>query len=390
MVIVRELYRNIKPYLFSKEAIVITGMRRVGKTTLLHFIYGQVKSQNKLFIDLENPLNRKLFEESDYEKIKNSLEMLGLKINRQRAYLFLDEIQFVRNIPSVMKYFIDHFKTKFFVTGSASFYLKNLFSESLAGRKYIFELFPFSFVEFLQLKGAELKMGWKHSQITEPVFEIHSRYYEEYINFGGFPEVIEKRTKKEKLKALNDIFSSYYQMEVERFSDFKKSEKIRDLILLLAERVGSKLDIQKLAQELGISRITVGDFLAFLEGTYFISLVKPFSKSRDVEIRKTPKIYLCDSGMANSLAQVSRGSLFEQNVFQLLRLGGHINYYQKKTGAEIDFMVDKKRAYEVKITPSKADLNGLSKLSKSIGIGSYAVVSFNYSELRNTLYGFEL
>lgn len=389
MVIERGLYKKIKAYLVSKEAIVITGMRRVGKTTLLVFIYDKIVSKNKLMIDLESPLNRKLFEEKDYEKIKSSLEALGLKF-KQRPYIFLDEIQFVKNIPSVMKYFIDHYRVKFFVTGSASFYLKNLFSESLAGRKYIFELFPFSFSEFLKLKGVDLKISPSHSQISEAIFEIASRYYGEYLEFGGFPEVIQKKTKAEKLKSLNDIFVSYFQMEVKQLSDFKKSEKLRDLILLLAERIGAKLDVQKLAQELKIARATVYDFLAFLEGTYFISLVKPFSRSRDVEIRKTPKIYLCDSGLANGLAQLNRGSLFEQNVFQLLRPKGGLNYYQKKTGAEIDFILDKKKAYEIKVSPSKSDLSKLRGLGKEIRTSSYSLVSLNYSDFKNTIYGFEI
>lgn len=99
-------------------------------------------------MDLENPLNRKYFEESHYERIKITFEFLGLDFS-QKTFVFLDEMQFVKNLPSVVKYFIDHYKVKFFLTGSASFYLKNLFTESLVGRKYIFELFPLTFNEFL-------------------------------------------------------------------------------------------------------------------------------------------------------------------------------------------------------------------------------------------------
>ena len=140
----RFIFKKIEPYLNSPEAIIINGMRRVGKTTVLAYFYDYIASKNKIFIDLENPINRKYFEEDNYEQIKISFEVLGIDFSRQ-AFIFLDEIQFVKKLPSIIKYFIDHYKVKFFLTGSASFYLKNLFTESLAGRKYIFELFPLSF-----------------------------------------------------------------------------------------------------------------------------------------------------------------------------------------------------------------------------------------------------
>ena len=144
MLIERDLFLKIKPYLAASGAVVITGMRRVGKTTMLRQIMEEIKSENKVFLDMENPANRKYFEEDNYEKILNNLIFLGLNSGK-RGYIFLDEIQFVKNIPSVVKYLSDHYKINFFLSGSLSFYLKNLFYESLAGRKYIFELFPLNF-----------------------------------------------------------------------------------------------------------------------------------------------------------------------------------------------------------------------------------------------------
>src|SRR3989344_8763388 len=154
----RKLYSKIIDRLDALEAIVVTGMRRVGKTTLLKQVYDSLKSDNKIFLDLENPINQKYFSEENYEAIKYTLETLGVNLT-QKAYVFLDEIQFVGSIPSVVKYLMDHYQIKFFLTGSSSFYLKNLFSESLAGRKIIYELSPLDFEEFLELKGAGLVRG---------------------------------------------------------------------------------------------------------------------------------------------------------------------------------------------------------------------------------------
>jgi len=385
----RLIFDKIKAYFDSPEAIIITGMRRTGKTTLLNFIYDQIVSKNKVFLDLENTLNRKYFEEDNYERIKTSFEFLGIDFNH-KPFIFLDEMQFVKNLPSIVKYFIDHYQVKFFLTGSASFYLKNLFTESLAGRKYIFELFPLTFSEFLLFKGSPLKIPENACNITRPIFDTISPLYDEYILFGGFPGVILKTSVQERKKALEEIFSSFFQLEILQLGDFRRNEVIRDLMLLLMQRLGSKLDIQKISKELGISRPTLSEYISFLEGTYFIKTIRPFSKGRNSEIRKMPKVYLCDTGLANHLAKLDMGKLFENSIFQNLRLKGELNYYQRKSGTEIDFIMDKKEAYEVKLNPQEADLKKLKEMVVELNLEEFKMVSKNYSKLENIVYGFML
>lgn len=389
MIIKRKIYPEIKKVIDSPEAVIITGMRRVGKTTLLQYILQNIKSENKIYLDLENPINQKYFEEENYENILDNFEILGLDVKKQ-AFVFLDEIQFVKNIPSAVKYLMDHYKIKFFLSGSASFYLKNLFTELLAGRKYIFELFPFSFDEFLQIKNKRIDLKKMKSKISETIYKQINGYYDEYILYGGFPGVAQKETIKEKEMALDDIFTSYFQMEVKQLGDFRKIKIIRDLMLLLLERTGSKLDIQKLAKELGVARETIYDYVGFLESTYFIKLIRPFSRNKDSEIRSMPKFYVCDSGLASRFAQISKGALFENSVFLALRDKGEVNYYQKKSGVEIDFILDKKRAYEVKISPDKRDLNKLRLLAKELKLRDYKIISKKYTDLNNVIYGFAL
>lgn len=385
----REIYEKIRPYFDSPEAIIVTGMRRTGKTTLLHLVFDQIKSKNKLFLDLENPLNRKYFEETNYDRIKVSLEFLGIDFTG-RPFIFLDEIQMVKNLPSVLKYFIDHYHVKFFLTGSASFYLKNLFTESLAGRKYIFELFPLSFREFLLFKESALRIPETAIDISRPIYEAIRPLYDEYILFGGFPGVVLKSSAEEKRKALEEIFSSFFQLEILQLGDFRRNDVIRDLMLLLIQRLGSRLDIQRISKELGISRPTLSEYISFLEGTYFIKRIRPFSSGKDTEIRKMPKVYVCDTGLANHLARLDPGSLFENSIFQNLGLKGELNYYQKKGGTEIDFIVDKSQAYEVKVSPQESDVKRLRSMAMDLKLEGFKVVSKNYSDLENVIYGFML
>ena len=281
----RTLFKKIEPFIQSKEALVVTGMRRVGKTSLLQYFFNKIVSKNKIFIDLENPVNQKYFEETDYERIKLSLEILGVNFST-RSFIFIDEIQLLKNIPSIIKYFIDHYNVKFFLTGSASYYLKNLFTESLSGRKYIFELYPLTFREFLifkeiNIENHKLALDTKKDlnkddipHIPKAIYNKLSTLYDEYMEFGGFPEVVLKDSVSEKIKSIEDIFSSYYQLEVLRIGDFRKNNIIRDLILLLMQRTGSKLDITKISKELSVTRQTLSEYISFLEQTYFIKTIK--------------------------------------------------------------------------------------------------------------------
>lgn len=385
----RKLLSLILARLKSPEAIVVTGMRRVGKTTLLRQVFDRVDLDNKLFLDLENPLYQKYFEQTDYEAIAYQLSALGITL-KTRSHVFLDEIQFVRQMPSVVKYLSDHYPIKFFLTGSASFYLKHLFSESLAGRKFIYELYPLDFEEFLALKGETMKIP--HEYISSAAMhEQLQTFYKEYVEFGGFPGVVTKSSALEKREALNDIFTSYFNKEVLQLGDFRNNQTIRDLMLLLMERIGSRVDISKLAAELNVSRPTVKEYLSFLEGTYFISLIPPYSRSRDVEIRGAPKVYCSDSGLVAQLTKVEFGRVFENAIFHQLRVRAKtLQYFQKKTGVEIDFIVNKKDTYEVKLKATERDASMLARLASELHMKEASLISYHFAPKTRVFYGFQV
>ncbi|KXK15557.1 MAG: hypothetical protein UZ14_CFX002000578 [Chloroflexi bacterium OLB14] len=156
------------------------------------------------------------------------------------------------------------------------------------------------------------------------------------------------------------------------------------------ERTGSRLDIQKLANVLGLSRPTLNEYIYFLEGTYFIKVIKPYSTNRDVEIRKAGKLYVCDPGLVRQFSQVDEGSLFENAIFWNLHQKGNVQYYQRKNGTEIDFIVNNNFAYEVKIHATKEDLNKLQSLTQDINIKHFNLISRDYLPQQNVLYLFNL
>jgi predicted AAA+ superfamily ATPase len=379
----RKILKQVESQLDSKEIIVITGMRRVGKTTLLQMIYDKITSNNKVFLDIENILEQKIFEETDFNNIWANLRAYGIT-NKEKSYIFLDEIQAMPKIVKAIKYLYDHYDAKFFLSGSSSYYLKNLFPESLAGRKIIFELFPLTFEEFLLFKGIQKE---SHSTFKDKVehknlitFEKVTKYFEEYLTFGGFPQVVLEDGESQKKLFLKDIFTSYFEMDVRKMADFRQMSAFRDLLLLLMQRVGSKLEISKLSSEIGVSRETVYSYLSFLEGSYFIFRIPPYSRNVDREVSGTKKIYFCDNGIINLFGKVSDGALLENAVFKNIYQHGKINYYQKRSGAEIDFILsDKMIAFEVKKRANNQDYRRLEKLSQSLNMNEYYVISQDFS-----------
>ena len=151
----RQIYQQLEQQLETPQATVITGMRRVGKSTALSHLFGLIKSKNKAIFDFEDPSVRRIFDIKDYDSIWNLLAPYGITKDL-RAYLFLDEIQNLPMISSLAKYLHDHYQTKFFMTGSSSYYLKNLFPQSMAGRKLVFEMFPLTFSEFIVFNAHRL------------------------------------------------------------------------------------------------------------------------------------------------------------------------------------------------------------------------------------------
>ncbi|MEK7627267.1 MAG: ATP-binding protein [Patescibacteria group bacterium] len=376
----RKLEAQLKKNLHSKQAIIVTGMRRVGKTTILRELYETI-SNNKIWFDFENPLDVKYFEDIDYNDIYQNIIQKGNLNALKRVYVFIDEVQNYPEISKIVKYLIDHYGVKFVLTGSASYYLKNLFPESLAGRKIIFEMYPLDFEEFLIFKKENRERYQKiknKKNITELDYELYDKYYQEFVEWGGFPEVVLASDKDAKRQWLEDIFGSYYQQEIVNLADYRKGHKVRDLIILLAVRTGSRLDLVKLSQELQIQRATVYSYLAFLQDTYFIHLVSKLSRSVDREVSGTQKVYFCDNGILRVMARVSDGQLIENAVYNQLKTKGHVSYFRKKSGAEIDFILDKKMAYEVKRTASPVDVRSLERMRRLAKLKQGFVVSQQY------------
>lgn len=377
----RLLYFEIEKYLEHKNALVITGMRQVGKTTLMRQLFEKLGDKSRLWFDFENPLDQKLFEDTDYNNIyKRLVEAANLK--EKRLYVFLDEIQNFPEITKVIKYLIEHYGVKFIVTGSSSFYLKNLFPESLSGRKFLYILPPLTFKEFLYFQDIitleEAKKNDLEGLLAKTDIFLHKKYevaYDQYLRYGGFPEVVITQDAQTKNMVLRNIFASFFEKDIKLLSDYSDIRQLRDLILLLVPRIGSMIDVSRLAGELNIDRPKLYSFLEFLQGTFMIKLLPKFSRSIDRSVAGGRKVYFSDTGLLQAIGKVNDGQLFENAVVNQLSVYGELSFYNKRNTAEIDVILNKEVAFEIKLTGSERDLQKLKQLTKELQIKKCYVLS---------------
>ena len=388
----RTLYYEILPHINHKNAIIICGMRQVGKTSLMRMLYDITKG-SKLWFDFDNPLDQILFEAIDYNQIFYELKKQASLKEGERLFIFIDEIQNFPDITKVIKYLIDHYQVKFIVTGSSNYYLRNLFPESLSGRKFLYTLHPLSFSEFLFFKGIineKSIIGLQPEHIikkhTRVEYEKRIGYYEEYIEYGGFPEVSLTPDINTKRLVLRNIFASFFEKDIKVFAELRDVRELRDLILLLAPRNGNMIDISKIASELGINRVKVYNYMEFLQGIFFLKLVSKHSKSVDKSVAAGKKVYFSDTGILNLVAKVTEGQLFETAVCNQLEAYGHLSFYNKRNTAEIDFILNHETAFEVKIKANDGDLDRLKKLAEAVQINQYFVISKKYTEMDKVIF----
>lgn len=376
----RAVFNTIKAQLQHKNALVITGMRQVGKTTLMKQL-ASAWNGKYIWFDFDNPLDQLLFENRDFRIVYRDLQNMAGAEENERFMVCIDEIQNFPEITKVIKYLIDHYGLKFIVTGSSNYYLRNLFPESLSGRKFLFVLHPLSYREYLHfnslLRDADLQPDFEEATLAHSPYAIIKRreLYEQYMEFGGFPEVALTKDFDTKRMILRNIFASFFEKDIKVFSELKDIKELRDLIILLGPRNGNILDVTRLASELGINRVKTYNYLEFLEGTFFLRLIPKHTQSADRSVAGGKKVYFTDSGMLNLITKTSTRQLLETTVANQLYHYGKISYYNKRNTAEIDFILNDEIALEVKNKAIEPDLRKLEKIANKLSIPRFYIIS---------------
>ncbi len=337
----------IKDLKKSMKVVLIYGPRQAGKTTLAKGLV-EKSGLKTLYVNGDQLKFVDVLSSRDLTKLRGLVSGYEL--------LFIDEGQRIPEIGITLKILHDEIpEVKLLVTGSSSFLLSGKVSESLAGRKKTFSLFPLAVKEV--------------AEIYNP-FELNDRL-EEWLIFGLYPEVLNITANNEKEDYLLDIASSYIYKDIIELEQIKFPMKINELLRLLAFQIGSQVSIHELGRQLGLNRETVERYLYLLEQAFIIFRVPAFSKNPRKEIKKSQKYYFYDLGIRNILinnlnplsVRNDAGALWENFLtvermkkLSYERVSFSRFFWRSYSGAEIDYVEEREGAlfaFEFKLKSSK-------------------------------------
>ncbi len=347
MYIKRTLEGVIKKYISRKEIIAVIGTRQSGKTTLVKYILSGLKKASTISFDDITALN--LFRND----INSFIELYVKGYN----YIFIDEIQYAVNSGKQLKYIQDTQKIKIFISGSSSTEISIQSIKYLVGRIFVFELYPFSFEEFLSFKNSKLYNIYIKKLFGVEVVRQIQGYINEYLIYGGYPRVVLSKDNDEKTIVLRNIYNTLLLHEVKNLISIGENDNLIRLIKALSLQIGNLVNYKELSIISGYNFPTLKKNMNILEALFICRRCLPFSKNPRKELVKNPKIYFVDLGLRNviinnfSIERTDRGAMYENLIYtEFLKKGKTLNYWRTKSGAEVDF-VDDGEPIEIKTSP---------------------------------------
>ena len=333
---------KIKSLSKMNEVVVVKGLRRSGKSTLLlnHIknLLNDTAIKNILFVNLEDPRFIGYLDVNLLELIKETyLQYINPS---QKPYIFLDEIQ---NIPNFEKWINKEYElnsSHIFITGSNSSMLSSEIASTLSGRYVSATVYPLSFKEFLTFKDLPIDTMLDFVDKKIAVF----RYFEEYLKYGAFPKVIlvDNQNKQELLVSYKD--SILLKDIVARYK-LKNYNILEQITAFLLSNSGILQSATKLKNNFNISFDMASSYVEYLRNTYMIYEVPKFDYSLKKQNLNEKKYYSCDLGLSNIFRVPNlqtKGSDIETVVFlELLRRGFKVYYYKTSNNYECDFIVQK-------------------------------------------------
>ncbi|MBI2465518.1 ATP-binding protein [Candidatus Shapirobacteria bacterium] len=327
-------YYKLRELVKREKLVVVVGPRRVGKTTIIKELVDENPTENAYV--LADKLSKRDFKTAD--ELVNYLQFNGL-LKKETKTIFIDEAHFLRNLGIILKNFFDEGKYQVVVTGSGSFNIYNDLGNELVGRKVMVYLYPWDFEDYLLAYGKGL--------VSDMDFEVIKSDLGEFLEWGGYPEVVLAGTAEEKINCQTKIFQSYLDEDVKLLLKREEYFGFEDVLGYLARNVGSILIWENMRRELNLSLTSLRKIKEILDHSFITYHVLPFPLNKAGEIKKHQKTYFVDNGLLNYILRKKilsvSGKLEENFVFsQLLKSKKEttdIYFWQKKNGFEIDFVL---------------------------------------------------
>jgi predicted AAA+ superfamily ATPase len=273
----KRVFEKDKGFFKKGKVNLLYGPRRVGKTSLIEKLISDFKGQ--VFIGSGDDIRiRKILSSEDKTLILNAFS--GYDI------IFIDEAQRIEKVGWGLKILIDNLPDKIIIaSGSSSFQLSAQVGEPLTGRDFTYLLFPVSLYELNSQLG-----GMKTIQNLE-----------NYLIYGMYPEILTSSNNNEKTQYLNSLRNSYLFKDILELENIKNSDKLFDILKLLAFQIGNEVSLSELGKKVGLAKQTVERYLDLLEKSFVIKRIGGFSKNLRKEVVKSSRYYFYDNGIRNSI-----------------------------------------------------------------------------------------
>lgn len=389
--------RRIKVTVMPQKATVLIGVRRCGKSTWMHQVLMQLKSAG---VNRENILYLNFFDDrlADLKTVGlNAVPeayflLYPAKRNSEKIFCFFDEIQAVPGWESFIDRILRTENCEVYLTGSSANMLSKEIATQMRGRALSWELFPFSFREFLD----------NHQINSDPPFSVQKRFdiqhaFETYWNCGGFPEVI-NADKFMRIRIHQEYFNSILFRDLIERHDISHPRAIVDLAHRLIDNAASLYTLNKLTNSLlsvghKVPKSSVADYLMWFEDAYFLFTVRMFDASYSKSNANPKKIYAVDHAFITSVSSgilINSGHLLENMVFVALRQWyGQLYYYRTHKGYEVDFITigdcGEKHLYQVSESLANPatrnrEIQALQSAMQELGIKTGSIITRNEEE----------
>lgn len=345
----RILQAEIEKRMQPGKVMLLFGARRVGKTMLIKSIADRFQGR-KMILNGEDSSTHLLLQEKTIANYRLLLHDTDL--------LIIDEAQNIPDIGMKLKLIVDEIPTVYVIaSGSSSFDLLNLAGEPLVGRSQTFYLFPFSQEELLQVENR-----------VEAIQNLPVK-----LIYGSYPQTI-GMTNIQKEEYLTDMVNAYLLRDLLNIDGLRNSNKMRDLLRLLAYQVGNLVSYDELGKQLGLSKNTVEKYLDLLSKVFVIYKLPAFSGNLRKEISKSSKWYFYDNGIRNALisnfsplsVRTDAGQLWESFMIAELLKKKHFHYqnlnhyfwrtYDQQEVDLIEIKNEEIKAYEFKWSEKKSKI----------------------------------
>ena len=271
----RLLITRIREILFKGKAVIITGPRQVGKTTLLKKISSELDPK-PLFLNCDETDIRQILTDTTSSRLRQLVG--GYQV------VIIDEGQRVKNIGLTLKLFTDELpEIQLIVSGSSALELANQINEPLTGRKFEYNLYPFARKELID------HFTWLEE----------NRLLEDRLIYGSYPEIV--TNPEYRLRRLTELAGSYLYKDLFNFQDIRKPEILQLLLEALALQIGGEVSYSELAQTVNSNPETVKRYIDLFEKLYIVFRLRAFNRNLRNELKKSRKIYFYDNGIRNVL-----------------------------------------------------------------------------------------